>query len=192
LLEPWTWAVLLLAVGLGLTLTEVFVPSGGLLGFLAFSALVAAIVMAFRQGLGFGLAIVAGAVVGVPVVVGLALQYWPRTPLGRRMLLKSPEPQDALPDSPWQRYLKGLVGRVGETQTKMLPSGAITIDGRSVDAVSEGMALEAGQRVRVVEVRANRVVVRPMAEEDVRADNDDPLARPIDSIIPDPFGDRPA
>ena len=34
-MEPWMWAVVLLAVGLSLTAMEVFLPSGGLLAFLS-------------------------------------------------------------------------------------------------------------------------------------------------------------
>jgi hypothetical protein len=45
----------------------------------------------------------------------------------------------------------------------MLPSGLIRIDGRSYDASSEGMPIEAGQRVKVVDVQTNRLVVRLVA-----------------------------
>jgi hypothetical protein len=74
----------------------------------------------------------------------------------------------------------------------MLPAGAIILDGRTVDAVSEGMPIEAGQMVRVVEVRANRVVVRPLDDEIPSASAEDPLRRPIDSVAPDPFHEPPA
>ena len=73
----------------------------------------------------------------------------------------------------------------------MLPGGAITIAGRTVDAVSEGMPIEAGQAVRVIEVRANRVVVRPLEEETPTESARDPLERPIDSVAPDPFEEPP-
>ena len=48
----------------------------------------------------------------------------------------------------------------------MLPSGAVAFEELTVDAVSEGMAIEAGQKVRVVDVRGNRVVVRPLLPDE--------------------------
>jgi hypothetical protein len=47
----------------------------------------------------------------------------------------------------------------------MLPSGIVVVDGESLDAVSEGMAIDPGQAVRVTAVRTNRIVVR--LEEDL-------------------------
>jgi len=50
-----------------------------------------------------------------------------------------------------------------------------------------------GQPVRVIDVRANRVIVRPIdAETAGPDDNAGPLERPIDSVSPDPFRDPPA
>jgi membrane-bound serine protease (ClpP class) len=191
-MDLWIWAVVLLAVGLSLAVLEVFLPSGGLIGFLAGCTLVAAIVIAFKEGSAVGLAVLSTALVGIPIVVTVALQLWPKTALGRRMLLVVPESDDVLPDSPRQRFVKGLVGRVGLAKTKMLPAGAVTIDGRTIDAVSEGSPIEIGQRVRVLEVRANRVVVRPVTDETPLENAADPLARPIDTITTDPFGEHPA
>ena len=69
----------------------------------------------------------------------------------------------------------------------MLLSGIITIDGRTVDAVSESMPIEAGQAVQIVQVHGHRVVVRPIEEE--------PAAPPIDPLqetYDNPFEDPPA
>lgn len=191
-MEYWVWAVLLLAIGLSLSVMEVFLPSAGLIALLAACSIVASIVMAFRQGTGAGLSVLAGALVAVPVAIIAALYYWPKTAMGRRMLLTVPDTSEVLPDSPKQRYLKGLIGRTGQAKSKMLPSGAVVVDGRTIDAVSEGMPIEIGQWVRVIEVRANRVIVRPIDREDVSADDANPLSRPIDTVSPDPFGEPPA
>jgi len=164
-MDLWIWAVVLLAVGLSLAVLEVFLPSGGLIGFLAGCTLVAAIVIAFKEGSAVGLAVLSTALVGIPIVVTVALQLWPKTALGRRMLLVVPESDDVLPDSPRQRFVKGLVGRVGLAKTKMLPAGAVTIDGRTIDAVSESMPIEVGQTVQVIQVRGRVVVVRPVDKE---------------------------
>jgi membrane-bound ClpP family serine protease len=193
-MDPWIWAVLLLSLGLGLAVLEVFIPSGGILGFLACSSVVAGIVLGFRQEEPWwvGPAILVGAVAGLPTVVVMAFKYLPKTAMGRRVLLMAPKSEDILPEDPRMKRLKGLVGQVARTKCKMLPAGAITIDGRTVDAISEGMPIEAGQMVRVIEVRANRVVVRPLDEEVPSESAEDPLRRPIDAVAPDPFEEPPA
>lgn len=189
-LAPWAWAILLLMVGFGLAVMEVFIPSGGILGFLAICSVIAAITVGFMDGRPWvGFAILTTAVFGLPGAVILALRWWPKTPLGRRMLLRVPSDTEVLPDGPRQRKLKEMVGRVGVAKSKMLPSGLVTIDGRKVDAVSEGMPIDAGTRVRVLEVHGNRVVVRPVDEESTAEEDSDPLSRPIDSLGGDPFED---
>ena len=48
------------------------------------------------------------------------------------------------------------------------PAGHATIDGRRVDVVSRGEAIEAGTRIRVIEVAGNRVVVAQIQESTAR------------------------
>jgi membrane-bound serine protease (ClpP class) len=188
----WVWAILLLVLGMGLAVMEVFFPSAGILGFLSASAILAAIVMGFQDGMGTGLAILGVAVFGIPAVLVLAFRYWPRTAMGRRVLLMAPRSDEVLPDDAERRHLKGLVGKVGRAKCKMLPGGVVTIEGRSIEAVSEGVFIEAGQSVRVIAVRANRAVVRLVEDEAPSASAEDPLQRPIDTVAPDPFGEPPA
>lgn len=186
-MELWVWAILLLVLGLALVVLEVFFPSGGVLGFLAACAIIASVVVGFRHNAGTGFGILAVAVFGLPAVVAVALHYWPETAMGRKFLLMVPRSADVLPDSPKKRRLKTLIGQVGRAKSKMLPSGVITVGGQTIDAVSEGMAVDPGQMVRIIEVRGNRVVVRPVDEEMPLATDENPLARPVDSVADDPF-----
>ncbi|MGA2617408.1 MAG: NfeD family protein [Thermoguttaceae bacterium] len=186
-MEPWIWPLILLAVGLGLAVLEVFFPSAGTLAFLAVASLLAAIVLAFWQGPGMGLTILAAVVVAGPITIILAFRWWPYTSMGRQVLLEAPKAEDVLPDDPRRRHLKGLVGRVGRAKCDMLPGGVVAVDGQTVDAVSEGLAIRSGQAVRVIKVQANRVVIRPVEEETPSAAAESPLERPIDSIAADPF-----
>ena len=182
------WAILLLMLGLGLAVMEVFIPSGGILSFLSICSIVAAITLGFMDGRPWvGFAILTMAVFGLPGALILALRWWPKTPMGRRMLLRAPSDDEVLPDGPRQRKLKELVGRLGVAKSKMLPSGLVTIDGRKVNAISEGMPIDAGVRVRVLDVHGNRVVVRPVDEESAAQQDSDPFSEPIDSLGADPF-----
>jgi hypothetical protein len=79
----------------------------------------------------------------------------------------------------------------------MLPSGLVLIDGKSYDAVSDGMAIEPGQAIIVVSVSTQRLVVRPdttiPAElADTSAGNSPGGASPSGPLvtdIPDPFAE---
>jgi membrane-bound ClpP family serine protease len=180
-MDPLVWSVLLLVVGLLLVMVEVFIPSGGILGFLAVGALVAGVVLAFyHKGAEVGLLFLAIVAVAVPVSLTMAFKWWPKTPMGRRVLLDVPTADEVLPDSPQRRTLRQMVGKLGVSKSVMLPSGAVMIDGQIIDALSEGMPIEAGQRVRVIEVRGNRVVVRPADGPEQPAD--DVLSQPIESL----------
>lgn len=186
--DPLLWAALLLVFGFVLVLLEVFVPSGGILGFLAASAVFGAVVMAFyHRGAAYGFGFVAVSLVVLPTLLALGLKYWPRTAIGRRVILNVPSDKDTLPED--TRRIKDLVGKHGVAKTPMLPSGAILIDGKTIDAVSQGMAIDPGQRVVVLEVRSNRVVVRPAEadEHPPEAGRPDILSRPVDELGLDDF-----
>jgi len=183
------WAAILLCVGLSLAVVEVFVPSGGLLGFLSITAMLAAVILAFRHGPWSGISFLGLTVFAVPAGLILALQLWPKTPMGRRILLPLPTSDDVLPDSDKRRSLKNLVGKIGKAKTLMLPSGAVEIDGSTVDALSEGVAIEAGGWVKVIEVRGTRVVVRPTDERPPSVAGDQNLDQSIESLGLDPFDD---
>jgi membrane-bound ClpP family serine protease len=187
-MDLWAWAILLLALGTGLAVLEIFFPSAGILAFLSAVSLVAAIAMGFSQGPITGLLILLGVIVGLPTVIVLGFKYWPKTAMGRRVLLTPPTSEDVLPDDPEKKSLKGLIGHVGRAKSKMLLSGVITIDGRTVDAVSESLPIEAGQSVRVVQVRGHGVVVRPIEDEPPAAPPVDPLQQVYDG----PFDIPPA
>lgn len=188
LLDPLGWAIVLLVLGCGLLVMEVFIPSAGLLGFFAALCIVGSMVIAFRGGSTTGLSFMAVTVFVVPIVIGLAFKVWPMTPMGKSFLGELPSDEDTRQDDP----RRSLVGRVGVAKSMMLPSGAVLIDGHLIDAVSQGLAIDPGQPVVVVEVRANRVMVRPARPHEVRAADvkpDDVLARPIEEFGLESFED---
>jgi membrane-bound serine protease (ClpP class) len=52
-----------------------------------------------------------------------------------------------------------LIGAEGEVHSALRPAGTVNINGKRVDAVSEGSFIDKGARVRVLEVHGSRVVV---------------------------------
>ncbi|MDZ4819350.1 MAG: NfeD family protein [Planctomycetota bacterium] len=191
MLDPLVWAGLLLILGLALVLAEVFIPSGGVIGVFSLTAVIASIAIAFIQrGPLAGLIFLAISLVAIPIVLALAFRWLPSTPVGKLLLADVPTSEDVLPDSPELRRLRELVGKVGRAQSMMLPSGAIEIEGMTVDAVSEGMPIDLGQAVQVTAVNGSLVQVRPVSENRLpKPKNDDPLSQSIESLGIDPFED---
>lgn len=181
MLDPLAWAALLMLLGVCLAVAEIFVPSGGVIGFLSIASVLSAIGLAFYRGPWYGLSFLGMAVFAIPAVLVAALHYWPETPIGRRVMLGAPTSEEVLPQVDERRQLKMLVGRVGQAKSLMLPGGIVSIDGEQIDALSEGMAIEKGQWVQVVEVRGTRIVVRPTDKPPEPMSND-PLSRPLDSL----------
>lgn len=179
--------ILMLMIGAGvLAVLEIFVPSGGILGAMALLLFLSAVlVVGFHFGAVIGFLALAASLVALPLLVMWVLKWWPRTAMGRRFLLQAPSESEVLP----QRALRDLVGKIGRAKTVMLPSGAAEIEGRLVNAISEGLPIESGQLVRVVAVQGNSVIVQPADEvpEEQRAPDD--LSRSIESLGLDPLDD---
>ena len=188
-MDIWIWPILLLVLGLGLAILEIFFPTAGILAFFSGSALLGAILLGFKAGTTVGLTMTAATVIGVPSLIGLGFRWWPHTYFGKQVLLDAPRAEDVLPHEAQRRQLKTLVGRIGRAKCRMLPSGVVNVDGQTLDATSEGMVIEAGQTVRVLKIEANRLVVRAVEDEIPSSTAENPLERPIDSIAADPFGE---
>ncbi|PHY00883.1 MAG: hypothetical protein CK530_10315 [Planctomycetaceae bacterium] len=155
------WVVVLLLVGLSVMALEVFVPSGGVLGFVSITAIIAAVATAFLElGPVAGMAVLAVTVLAVPAVLALAFRWFPETPLGRRVLPLPPNPDDLLPDAQLRRSMHALVGRSGRAQSPLLPWGSVEIDGLPVEALSESGSIEAGAAVEAVGVQGTAIIVR--------------------------------
>ena len=159
-----TIAIILLAAGFCLIVLEVFVPSGGLLSVLAVAAMIASIYFAFAQSQLAGFLFLAGAVIGAPLLAWQMLKLFPKTSVGRSFLLFSPKGHEEVATSS-ELKLREYEGKQGITKTTLRPAGVAEIEGERVNVVSEGMIIESGRPVKVLEVSGNRVVVREIEEE---------------------------
>lgn len=149
------------ALGLAFLVLEMLVPSAGLLGILAVCSLVLGAVLAFGQGVGVGLIYVTVVAACLPVVIGIGMSLWPKTPFGRRMLLPPPEPEDVHDGSILTSgRIDHLIGGVGRALTPLGPSGMVDFDGRRLDAMSEDGPIGADMPVRAVGTRCGRLIVR--------------------------------
>lgn len=150
-------AAVLVGAGVLLLVAEFFLPTGGILlvgGLTAWAAAVG-VVLLYGTATEASVAVI-GLALGVPISGSLAVWAWQR--MARRVGL--PPDFTTVADAPEVAGLAALKGRYGTTATPMRPSGAVVIDGRRVDALTEGLMLDAGVSVKCVDVRAGRVIVR--------------------------------
>jgi membrane-bound ClpP family serine protease len=180
------WVASLLVVGLAVIVLEVFVPSGGLLGFVSVATILTAVITAFLQlGTAAGLLVLAITVVAVPAALGLAFRWFPETPLGRRVLPPPPDPSDVLPDADRRRRLRDLVGRGGVALNELLPWGTVQVGDTLAEAMSESGPIAAGAAIEAVGVQGMALVVR-------RVQNVGPLAASAGRPAGSAAADRPA
>ena len=110
MIEPWLWAIVLIILGIGLAVLELFVPSGGVLAFLSLASIAAGMVAGFMAGPVVGLIILIAVMIVLPSGLALAIKWWPQTPIGRRILLRVARGEEVLPDNPYRRSLREMVG----------------------------------------------------------------------------------
>lgn len=182
------WAIILLLAALAVIGIEMFVPSAGLLAIVSGSLLLASVIVAFMHSLvaGVGMLIAIGLL--LPVIFVIFVNVWPNTPIGKRVLLKTMGEDDVKLKGQHYDAQQELVGKTGFAKSKMIPSGQVVIDGQKYDAVSEGLPIEQGDRIKVVSIRMFKIFVRKIDVDDATTTNtsledDDILSRPIDDVF---------
>lgn len=197
-MDYFTWALILLGIGLLCLVLEFFIPSSGMLGLMCVLSLVGAIFLGFMSGTTTGAAMLLGVLICVPAFLFAAVHFWPSTAFGKMILNEPPSHSDeVLPETHTYRGLRELVGKRGTAKSLMLPGGIVQVEGKNYDAISEGTPIEAGQRVLVVQISTQRLVVRvddspfeeasqPLRTELARST---PLESPPPADIADPFAE---
>jgi membrane-bound serine protease (ClpP class) len=155
-----TIALILIGLGVLLLVAEILVPTGGIL--------VVAALLFFAVGVGtiayYGTTIeavvaIGGLAIGLPAAAFAATAAWRRMSLDT--VLEDPATAAAGPTATETDALKG---RTGKTVSPMRPSGTVEFDGKRVDAMTEGIMLDAGVWVRCVDVKRGQVIVRKIDE----------------------------
>jgi membrane-bound ClpP family serine protease len=185
-----SWAIILVAVGLAVIVIELFVPSAGLLGIVAAVLLISGIVSAFFHSIEAGAALLLLLVLLLPVLFVALIKVWPSTPIGRRILLGRMREEEVVLKGEHYDGLKQLIGETGTAKTKMLPSGIVSIQGKTYDAVSDGFAIDPGQPIKVTAVRTNRIFVQPYDPADdqpTKFEGNDLLGKSLEELGIDPL-----
>jgi membrane-bound ClpP family serine protease len=154
-----TLALIMFTIGAVMLIAEILLPTGGILvvASLLFFALGVGIILA-RGTTTEAVVAIAGLAVGLPAAGFVAVSAWRRLSIGAVL------PEDAIAPGvvAGASELEALKNRMGKTVSPMRPSGTVEFDGKRVDAMTEGVMLDAGVWVRCLDAKGGKVIVRQM------------------------------
>jgi membrane-bound ClpP family serine protease len=157
-------AILLLIVAAAFVAAELFVPSHGVLGFFAILCAIGSVIFAYQVtpilGFLFGLAVV----ILTPLVFYWAIRLYPKTPVGKRVILDAPGSAASEGFTRESESLAQLVGKRGVAMTMLRPAGTIDIGSHRIDAVSESEIIYPNTPVEVIRVVGLKVIVKACSE----------------------------
>ena len=156
-------ATILLIVGLFLLALELMVPSFGMLGIMSAITLLISAWCAWQAwwgtSPGFFWTYAAFWLLGIPSAIGGTLFVLQNTRLGDRLVLRGPAATNKSVERP-VNPLEALIGEVGVSDSLLTPGGMVRVGNERHHAESPGMVIESGTPIKVVAVRANRLVVK--------------------------------
>lgn len=165
------WGLALGAIAILLFVAEIFIPTGGLIAVICVFCVVGSVVLLFKHDASWGMAGMAAYCVLAPIALVFGLKLWSQSPLARRLILGAEEDDDeqsseagaASADRVRKERiaaLAALIGVEGRAVTPLRPVGFVVVDGRRIDALAEGPAIDPDTPVIVVDVIDNQVKVR--------------------------------
>lgn len=156
-------AIILLILGIGLVIAEIFLP-GGIAGIAGVVSIVASLMLSSadmgHMAMSIGIALIATIIVSIVLFKTMGLERG----FFRHIIL-----QDST--SAEKGYLSStsrleLIGMVGETMTPLRPAGTAVFDGERLDVVTEGGFVGTGQSVKVLKTEGSRIVVRELSSKE--------------------------
>jgi len=135
---------------LAILVLEVFVPSGGVLAVMGGVGLLISIYYGFEINLLLGVGQVLASIIAVPLMFYYGLK--------KITLNKKLDNNDGFHSD--KSGMEHLINKQGVTLTSLRPSGAIIIDGKRFDVVTEGEMIDKDTPVRVAKIEGVRIVVR--------------------------------
>ena len=153
------FAVFLYFVSAFLIIAEVFIPSGGVLGIMAFLSVAGGVTIFFNSSLVAGWIGVIIAVIMIPSVLIAAYKVLPKTKFGKSVILTPPQRQkgDAIQDN---LALQQMLGQQGKVVTPLRPVGMCDFSGQRLECVAESGYVEKEETIEVIRVQGTQLTVR--------------------------------
>lgn len=151
----WIWIPILIVAGVALIWFEIFVP-GMILASSGTLCLIASVVLGYKVlGVLGGTALLVFEVLGFYAGASRWVHWFPKTKMGRQMVLHT-----TTGAPPKIENKDALLQQTGEIVSACRPSGIAEFAKQRYDVMSEGGFLPAGQKVKVIAVEGNKIVVR--------------------------------
>ncbi len=171
------WAdLILILVGMVLLGIEIFViPGFGITGISGIACIILGVYLAltrvaipvypwdFERLQSAGKTVLIG-VFSFAVMVAITWKYLPRTFIFQKISLSHAQKAEAGYTVQMEKEKEDWIGVIGVAETVLRPAGKGRFEGRLLDVVTQGDYIEAGTKVRIVEVQGNRYVVVPTTE----------------------------
>jgi membrane-bound ClpP family serine protease len=157
-----TLCLMLIAIGFLLMPVDLFIPTGGFLFAGGLAAIGLGVVFLFFVSPSMGMMGLVVVFIALPLMLLFLGHYWPRTAMGRRFMLTAGDADATVASLPINQDLEQLRGRIGRTLSSLRPAGVVDFDGRRIDTITEGMMVDPDQWVRCIDVKAGKVIVRPV------------------------------
>lgn len=150
-------AVLLLVVGFILVVIEMYVPGFGVPGITGIACLIAGVIIKANSALeALIMAIVIIAL--LCIALSISIHSVSKGRLAKSKLVLHETATDA--GSISENDLKYYLHKTGETTTVLRPAGMGEFDGVKLNIVSDGEFIAAGEKVQVIAVEGNHIVVK--------------------------------
>jgi len=154
----WNIIIFLIVVGMLLLVSETFMP-GGILGTIGFILVLVGVIMTYNMhGSSMGHTVLGITLVSTIVLVVAGLKIFPKTSLGRSVILDNNVSKENGFDTSLDK-LDGLLGMSGSVLTDLRPAGIAKINDKRVDVTSEGGYISSGESIKVVRIDGNKVLV---------------------------------
>ena len=156
--------VLLYVIGVLVLVAEIFIPSHGILSVVGIGLLIAGSYKTFQINTFAGYASLLGSMVFLVTFAVVAIRYWHRTPIGRR--ISPPNPVLTKEDTGnIDEVLEPLLGKDGRALTPLRPVGTCEFDGRRLSCVAEYGMIERGAKVKAVRIHGRGFAVAPVTDD---------------------------
>jgi len=151
--------IVLFGLGLVILVAEIFLPSHGILTVAGVVFLTLGVVRTFQYGTQAGALAIIACLILLPALSILAVKYFHRTPLGRRISPPNPvyTPADFGSDV---ETLRPLIGQIGRSLSPLHPVGTCEFSGRRLQCIAEMEAIDSNVRVRATDIRGKSLTVR--------------------------------
>jgi len=148
--------VILQLIGVVVLITEIIIPSGGILGIITVGLMGYSLYLVFTTISTFaGMVFVIADIIMFPMVLFAGIKLLAKSPATLKTSLSKTDGYSSQPDE-----LIGFMGLTGTVVTDLRPAGMARINNQRVDVVSRGEYIDKGAGIVVLSVEGNRVVVK--------------------------------